>query len=86
MDGQLSLFDIDLSYTDKTYDRNGEGQAVPSWMGFDRCENCERWHRLTASEQPPAGWGVYGWCAEHNNRTEKCSYCCNIKNQRRLIL
>lgn len=37
------------------------------------CSNCLRHNKDI--EQPPAGWGSLGWCAEHNHKTQDISYC-----------
>lgn len=37
------------------------------------CSNCLRHNKDI--EQPPAGWGNLGWCAEHNQKTKDISYC-----------
>lgn len=84
IEGQLSIFDMNTEFMDKTFDRNGKQQKqVPSWMHYERCENCTRWVRYSVNEQPPCGWGIYGFCNEHKQRTEKTSYCNKFEDKNR---
>lgn len=52
-----------------------------TWMWDERCETCQSWSVLLPSDQPPDGWGVYGFCSaltavNHKEyRTESHSYC-----------
>lgn len=82
MEGQMSLFDY--RPPDKTTDRNGKTRPAPDWYHQKRCENCERWARYTQDEQPPCGWGIYGFCNEHKQRVEKTGYCMNFEYKRLL--
>ena len=81
VEGQMTIFDVDMSYLDKHYDRYGREIPAKFWKDnnpyyrYDRCENCSRWVRVDVSEQPPAGWGVYGFCQEHKQRCLSGSYC-----------
>lgn len=75
MDGQLSIFDYPQQKDDVTYTRDGKAYKPPYWMKKERCENCVRWAKYQTEEQPPCGWGVKGWCNEHQHKTDKCSYC-----------
>lgn len=84
MDGQIDLFQIDNSYADEHLDRTGRKLAVPKWLDYERCENCMRWAMLVEQEQPPSGWGVYGFCGEHKQRTQSTGYCQCFEDKRRL--
>lgn len=82
MQGQMSLFEY--VPPDHTFNRQENEYKVPSWMYYERCENCQRWARYPINEQPPCGWGVYGFCNEHKQRTEKCGYCIMFDNKNKL--
>lgn len=73
LEGQYSIFDFEPD--DKTEDRDGKTRTAPSWYSYKRCENCQCWARYQKEEQPPAGWGIYGWCTENKHKVEKTSYC-----------
>lgn len=81
MDGQMTIFDLKNIFQDLTYDRYGKQHKAPAWMHKERCENCCRWARYQTEEQPPSGWGVKGWCQEHSQKTDKCSYCMNYEKR-----
>lgn len=82
MEGQLNLFNLDMSYNDVHCDRFGRKTKVPPWLKYDRCENCVRWVLLDPSDQPPSGWGVYGFCQEHKQRCSSGSYCQEFEDKR----
>lgn len=84
MEGQINLFNLDMSYADYHCDRYGEKAKVPKWMNYKRCENCVRWIRLDTSEQPPSGWGTYGFCQENLQRCGSCSYCQSFEDKRKV--
>lgn len=65
-------------FEDMTYDRKGKGHPAPEWMKFERCENCGRWAKYPTNEQPPDGWGCYGWCSEHLHKSIASGYCMNF--------
>lgn len=75
MEGQIDIFTLDKSYNDMHYDKFGRGQKAPKWMHYERCENCARWNKYPTEEQPPMGWGCYGFCECHKQRVGDCSYC-----------
>lgn len=81
---QLDLFSLDTKYMDVHIDRAGKEHKPPKWMHYERCENCTRWQRLDVSEQPPCGWGIYGFCLEHKQRTGEISYCGKWEDKRRI--
>lgn len=56
-------------------DRAGREHKVPSWMKYERCENCIRWQKYDIKEQPPEGWGVMGYCVEHKFKCSTANYC-----------
>lgn len=84
MSEQITLFNIDTECMDETISKNGKKSKPPKWMQYKRCENCTRWNRFDKSEQPPDGWGIYGYCAEHIQKTGACSYCDKWEDIRRL--
>jgi hypothetical protein len=49
-------------------------KVVPDWYPVHRCQTCMNWSCNT--EQPPAGWGIYGFCSLHKEKTSHCSDCC----------
>lgn len=63
-------------------DREGREHVPAKWMKYERCENCSRWQRYVLNEQPPAGWGVMGYCMEHKNKNSSCSYCNSFDDKR----
>lgn len=81
---QISLFDVETEFLDETFSREGKKYEVTKWMNYDRCENCTRWNKMDVSEQPPAGWHILGYCAEHKQRTDKGSYCGKWEDKRRI--
>lgn len=79
MTGQLSIFDY--KPVDMTSDRKGKSRPAPNWMHRERCENCERWAKYSFKDQPPDGWGTYGFCNEHKQRVLSTSYCMNFDDK-----
>lgn len=83
LEGQMTIFDIlDEKPTDYTYDRAEKKRPAPKWYPTERCENCETWNRLPTQEQPPYGWGVYGWCNSHKQRVGATGYCDNWEKRK----
>lgn len=62
-------------------DREGRPEKAPQWMKYKRCENCKRWQRYDIKEQPPAGWGVMGYCIEHKEKCSTGSYCNDFEDK-----
>lgn len=81
---QLSIFDMDFKFKDKHKDKYGKEHKVPSWMPYERCENCTRWNMYQTEEQPPSGWGIWGWCTEHKEKTSSISYCQNMEDKNKI--
>lgn len=82
MEGQLSIFDV--RPIDKHSDRYGRKHNAPSWMKYERCENCVRWVMYPTEDQPPCGWGIYGFCNEHKQKVAEISYCRNWEDKYKL--
>lgn len=68
---------------DETFDEKGKKGKIPFFYKYERCENCPAWNRLDVKEQPPCGWGVYGWCNIHKQRTQKIGYCQKWEDKRK---
>lgn len=71
------------SKEDVHIDRAGREHKVPSWMKYERCENCIRWQKYDIKEQPPEGWGVMGYCIEHKYRCSTANYCNDFDDKRK---
>lgn len=84
MDGQITLFNLETDFLDETIDKRGISRKPPEWMKYKRCENCTRWQRLDSREQPPDGWGIYGFCMEHKTRCATGSYCNEFDDKRKI--
>lgn len=81
---QITLFDVNTEYMDETIDRSGRSRKPPKWMRYERCENCARWQRYDVEDQPPCGWGIYGFCAELKGKHEATDYCGHYEDKRRM--
>lgn len=49
-------------------------KVVPDFYRVMRCQLCKYWSCNT--EQPPAGWGIDGFCSLARNKTQSHSGCC----------
>ena len=49
-------------------------KQVPEFYHVHRCQTCKFWS--CNAEQPPAGWGIYGFCSRHKEKTSSTSDCC----------
>lgn len=80
MEGQITLFEW-KKQNDTTKDRYGKVKKTPKWMRYERCENCQRWAMYSTQDQPPCGWGIFGFCNEHKQRVQGNSYCMNFEER-----
>lgn len=54
-------------------------KAVPDFYRVMRCQLCKYWSCST--EQPPAGWGIDGFCSLARNKTQAHSGCCYFERE-----
>lgn len=67
---------------DTTLNRKGEVEDAPDWYSKERCEKCQHWE--FSPNQPPAGWGVKGFCTSHRGQGREVgstSYCQDFKRR-----
>lgn len=67
--------------SDMHSDRYGRLKPAPKWMRYERCENCIRWTMYPTEQQPPDGWGIYGWCAENKYKCKATNFCKNFEDK-----
>ncbi len=80
VNGQMNLFEPPNMHANY----RGELKDAPRWMQYSRCENCTRWKAYRADKQPPEGWGIQGWCAEHGEKSNATSYCQNFEDKNKI--
>lgn len=54
-------------------------KVVPDFYRVMRCQLCKYWSCST--EQPPAGWGIDGFCSLVRNKTQAHSGCCYFERE-----
>lgn len=54
-------------------------KVVPDFYRVMRCQLCKYWSCST--EQPPAGWGIDGFCSLARNKTQAHSGCCYFERE-----
>lgn len=67
--------------SDMHSDRYGRFKIAPKWMRYERCENCIRWTMYPTEQQPPDGWGIYGWCQENTYKCKATNFCKNFEDK-----
>ena len=71
MTEQMTLTDYRAT---QTLTRKGTLSPASSWVNRERCELCKAWQLDPI--QPPDGWGVKGFCGNHQGqRVGALSWC-----------
>ncbi len=54
-------------------------EVVPEFYHIRRCQLCKYWS--CSADQPPAGWGINGYCSLQKNKTEATGGCAYFERE-----